>query len=79
MLELTKSAMSLSWGLSLLGAQQALGVFMPGKRQAAGPQDSPTAPAPGPGGPGIPTGPPDYFKEFSIVPGWGPMPTRKPS
>lgn len=74
MLELTKSAMSLSWGLSLLGAQQALGVF----RQAAGQQESPT-PAPGPGGPGIPTGPPDYFKEFSIVPGWGPMPIRKPS
>jgi hypothetical protein len=84
MLELTKSAMSLSWGLSLLGAQQAMVLFpLQGALQKqlgalglAG-TTAPQPPAQGPG-PGAPVGPPDYFKEFSVVPGWGPMPTRKP-
>ena len=80
MLELTKSAMSLSWGLSLLGAQQAMVLFpVEGALKSLGlaGATAPQPPAQGPG-PGAPVGPPDYFKEFSVVPGWGPMPTRKP-
>jgi len=78
MLELTKSAMSLSWGLSLLGAQQAQVLFpLEGVLKRLAGTTAPQTPAPGPG-PSNPLAPPDYTKEFSIVPGWGPMPTRKP-